>query len=296
MGVGISLVETILGLWQEGHFPKNGKVLELGSQQLLLTLNDFDKAVTAYGVEGYERDNFEPWDWENRGACQYASKFYKLLGLDEYTCFDLNGENNAIQHDLNMPFEDRNHFNQYDFVTDFGCAEHIFNVSEPFKTMHKVCKPGGIILNHQHMMNYTNGYYVFDPSFYEDLAAANGYEIIFSGMTVHAESEMKNSGMYTWLVPLSNELVETLDWTKIKMICLLYGFKKINDADFVLPYQEKLMSYKYKNMGYRIACQTNYKRPTRTYVPVIERNENISSKEFKRVCKAYFKKKLGLLK
>lgn len=295
MGICISAVEVILGLWREGLFPKHGKVLELGSQQLLHTLNDFERAVTAYGVEGYRREDFEPWEWENRGKCVYADKFYKLLGLDEYMCFDINGENHAIAHDLNFPFEDRSHWNKYDLVTDFGCAEHIFNVSEPFRTMHNVCRPGGVILNHQVMLNNTNGYYIFDPAFYEDIAAANGYEILFSGITVQGKCAMKDTGRYSWILPMSHELIETLEWTRIESTALLYAFKKKSDAEFVIPYQEKLMCHKYQNLGYKIACLMNYKRPTRTYVPVIERKDDISSREFKRVCRAYFRKKLPFL-
>ncbi len=295
MGVPLAGIQALLGLWKDSHFKDMGRVLEIGSQQLHLTYDDFESALNAYGVDAFNPDDFKDWDWENRGKCYYANKFYSMLGLKEYMCFDINAENNAIAHDLNLPFEDKEHWGKYDLVTDFGCAEHIFNVSEVFRTMHNACSLGGIFLHYQQMYN-TNGYYMFEPAFYEDLAAANGYEILFSSFIVSAHSSMKDSGKHSWLLPMSSELLDTLDWTKVKTISLFYAMKKIEDAEFKTPYQETLMSHVYGNKGYEVASLSNYKRPTRTYVPVLERKEDISSREFKRVCRAYFKKKLGSFK
>lgn len=295
MGIPLAAIQVVLGLWKDEHFSGMESVLEIGSQQLHLRFDDFSDAVTAYGVEGFVPEDFMPWDWENRGACQYADKFYKLLGMGKYACFDMNAENNAISHDLNLPFEDRTHWGAYDLVTDFGCAEHVFNVSEVFRTMHNLCRPGGIFLHCQQMYN-TNGYYHFDPAFYEDLAAANGYEILFSSFIVTADASLKESAKHTWILPMSNELVDTLDWSKVSVISLMYAMRKKTDAAFALPYQEKLMSTVYGNKGYALASLSTYRRPSRVYVPMLEYGDDISTREFKRVCKAYIRKKLGLLK
>ena len=293
MGINISCLQAILGLWGDGHFNEKNSVLEIGSQELHIPMKDFDQAMRAYAVPGYDRENFEPWGWETRGVCRFADELYHLLGFKEYRCFDLNAENNAIAHDLNTAFEDESHWNAYDLVTDFGCAEHMFNVSEVYRTMHRACRPGGVFL-HCQQMHGGNGYYLFEPSFYEDLAAANGYEILYSAVHLTADVQAKDAGNYSWIVPVSNELLDTLDWTKLSSISLMYAMRKREDADFKLPYQGKYMSQVYKNSGYDLASLSTYRRPSRIYVPVNEPHERISSREFKRVCKAYFKRKLGL--
>lgn len=256
-----------------------------------LPFETFETAVEAYGIPGYNPDDFLPWEWETRGRCCYASAFYKLLGFSEYTCLDLNKEHNSIPHDMNLPLEDRSLWNKYDLVTDYGCAEHAFHVGEVFRTMHRLCAPGGLIISHQAMF-HSNGYYLFEPGFYEDLAAANGYEIIFCALTASARCAMPDHGKNSWLLPMSYELIETLDWTKISLIGPIYVLKKTNDEDFAVPYQEKYMSVKYHNLGYESSALTNYTFPSRTYVPILDYTQNISSRKFKRICQAYFAQKL----
>lgn len=51
----------------------------------------------------------------------YADSYYKLKGVERYTCVDLNGENGALKLDLS-----RVHFlPMCDMLTDFGTSEHI---------------------------------------------------------------------------------------------------------------------------------------------------------------------------
>lgn len=292
MGLALPTVQAFLQLWKDGHLSGKNSIVELGSQELHLPFDDFEEAVCGFGVPTFEPEDFMPWEWENRGKCCYADKFYSLFGLNEYKCFDMNGENSAIVHDLNEPFEQNEYFERFDVVTDFGCAEHVFNVSEVFRTMHKVCKPNGLFVHCQQMYN-TNGYYLFDPAYYEDLAAANGYEILFSSFILDAPSSMKDSGNHSWHVPLSTELLDTIDLSKLTTVSVFYVMKKINDAAFKTPYQGQYMSDVYKNHGYEVAAMSNYRAPSRKYVPVIDRY-NVSSRVFKKTCKAYFKKKFGL--
>ncbi|MES9994620.1 methyltransferase domain-containing protein [Desulfovibrio aminophilus] len=291
MGLSADVFHTLLGLWKCGHFTKADSVLELGTQELHLTFDTFDSAINAYCIPGYVADDFLPWEWETHGRCRYASEFYKLLGFKKYTCLDMNSEHDAMPHDLNYPFEDRSLWNQFDLVTDYGCAEHAFNVSEAFRTMHRLCKPNGLIISHQ-LHSQGNGYYLFEPGFYEDIAAANGYDIIFCAMTVSNIQGSSGPGGSSWMLPLSYELMHLLDRGKLSAIGMIYVMKKNNDKDFILPYQGKFMSIKYHNMGYETSAFTNYTHPSRSYVPIIDLSRNISSKKFKQICKAYFSRKL----
>ena len=51
---------------------------------------------------------------------------------------DLNGLYDSIKHDLNHSFTDEQYLNKFDLVTDFGSCEHVFNIAEAYKTMHKL--------------------------------------------------------------------------------------------------------------------------------------------------------------
>src|SRR5258705_2863459 len=63
------------------------------------------------------------------GPQPYASVFYKSKGI-EYSCIDLNGENDACKIDLEEKIEPEK---QFDLVTDFGTGEHVKNVYNIFK-------------------------------------------------------------------------------------------------------------------------------------------------------------------
>jgi hypothetical protein len=143
-------------------------------------------------------------------------------------------------------------------------------------------------------MYNTNGYYLFDPAFYEDLAAANGYEVLFSSFMVSAPSPMKESANHSWTLPLSMELLNVMDWTRLESINVFYVMRKTSDESFRIPYQGKYMSAVYGNDGYECVAATNYRHPSRKYVPIVDRFSNVSTKVFKKTCKEYFKKKLGL--
>jgi len=62
--------------------------------------------------------------YQNYGPVRYgmyASNYYRLKGVQEYQCIDLNGENGAIALDLSVPHT----LPKFDMVTDFGTSEHV---------------------------------------------------------------------------------------------------------------------------------------------------------------------------
>ena len=82
-----------------------------------------------------------------------------------------------ILQDLNFPI--KNDLNsKYDIVTDFGNNEHPFNVVRSFTNMHKLCKENGLLIIYQSLFK-GNGYFNFDFSFFESIAAVNNYSILF---------------------------------------------------------------------------------------------------------------------
>jgi len=123
---------------------------------------------------------------ESYPGAPYADKYYKAKGL-EYTCIDLNKENNAIELDLSI----KQTLDKYDIVTDFGTSEHVgIDGKHDTKAFyncwlnkHNSCKIGGLIISENpktgnwpgHGFNYVT------ENFYRQLAEANGYEILEIG-------------------------------------------------------------------------------------------------------------------
>ncbi len=266
MGLGIAAVQLNLELWERGIFKNVKSVFEMGSQELHLKKADFENLLKESCLNKDGKKEFPDLEnWPNTPRCS-AKALYELLGAEKYDSFDLNGEHGALTHDLNLPFENKSFFEKYDLVTDHGCNEHVFNVSETYKTMHKLCKPGGIITIAQGVWQ-GNGYYQFDLSFFEGLAAANNYRILFSSYVILCGKTKAGSSM-EYHVPLSRELLKVIDWAKVDNISICYVFQKKDNRDFQYPYQGEYMSEMLNNHGYKLQFLSS--PPSRSYVPLRE--------------------------
>ena len=100
-----------------------------------------------------------------------------------------------------------------------------------------------------------NGYYAYDTSFLEGMAAANNYRILYSSFVINQLH-----------VPLSWELMDTFDWTKIGEFRVFYVMQKQSESDFRTPYQGVFLSMIQKNVGYELQYLQN--PPGRSYTPI----------------------------
>lgn len=121
--------------------------------------------------------------WITQGERRLAREFYeKDLGCGRYESIDGNARG-TITADLNKPL--RPWPGQFDLVTDFGTGEHVFNQQQVWKTIHDLTKPGGYIVFDHPTQGYGDGgghgYWNAQPCLYDDLAAANGYDVVVSG-------------------------------------------------------------------------------------------------------------------
>lgn len=118
----------------------------------------------------------------------YANEFYENLDID-YTCIDLNGENNALKIDLS---QDHIVDGQFDLVTDFGTSEHVGTngrhdinaIRNCWATKHKLLKAGGLMINENPMTgNWPgHGFNYYTIEFYHRLADRQGYHILDIGV------------------------------------------------------------------------------------------------------------------
>lgn len=280
MGLGPAAVRLYLELWQRGVLANVRSVVEMGSQEMHLTKTQFEGLVRSAGVRTYDESAFADLvHWPGTPRCS-ARSFYGLLGADEYRCIDLNKVYGAIPHDLNAPFTDASLYERFDLVTDHGTNEHVFNVAETYRTMHRLCKPGGLIVICQNTYG-GNGYFNFDLSFFEGMAAANGYGILFSSFFVTLDRKYLSTeevrglpaalgdsyGVDQLHVPLSNELLDVMRWSKDSTsLGICYVFQKRAGGDFRYAYQGELLARVEGHLGFQL--QFLPEPPSRSYVPV----------------------------
>ena len=295
MGLGPAAVKLNLELWQRGLFREVKSVGEIGSQELHLPLADFEALVRAAGLPLARRERFSNLsNWPRHPRCS-SKPFYELLGAERYTSFDLNRELGALPLDLNRPLEDRSLYGQFDLVTDYGCNEHAFNIGEAYRTMHRLCKPQGLMVILQAVYG-GNGYYQFDLPFFEGLAAANRYAVLFSSYIISTKDERGDARQFH--IPLSRELLRALDWSKVTEIGISYVFQRQADADFEYPYQGSYLSERQQHDGYQLQFLPAPPSPSHTYLPV--RGPTVEDTRtahlVRTVCRRAIKKAKGLVR
>lgn len=269
MGLGPAAVKLNLELWQRGIFKNIESVIDIGSQEIHLKKAHFEELIQAAGIYDYDKKGFDNLaNWPGYPRCS-SRALYEMLGIKEYSCIDLNGQHGAVSLDLNFPLQDASLYNKYDLVTDHGSNEHVFNVAEAYRTMHRLCKKQRLIVIMQNVYR-GNGYYTFDSSFFEGLAATNNYRIIFSSYVIDINAaNISQDASSQYHIPLSHELLEALDWSKqtIGGIGICYVMQKQTNDDFKYPYQGLFLSQVQNNYGYQIQFLPN--PPSRTYLPLI---------------------------
>ena len=101
---------------------------------------------------------------------------YRILGAGSYCAIDRFDDRAAVAMDLNQPYEGAAAF---DVVTNFGTAEHVFNIGEVFRTVHRLTKPGGVMLHSLPALGHIDhGFWNIHPKAYISLAHFNGYELL----------------------------------------------------------------------------------------------------------------------
>lgn len=266
MGLNVGAVRLFLELKIRGQLDGLSSIAEIGSQELYLTLADFRQLVASAGLQEDLGGSFDGLEDPSQPPRPSARHFYQLLGIDEYVCLDVNGQHGAIQCDLNLPFNDRSLFGKFDIVTDHGSAEHVFNVAEVYRTMHNLCRQSGLIIAIQAVVN-GNGYYCFDHTFFEGLAAANGYRVLYASYMITPDSLTAGGGNPEWHVPIDDDLLNSFDFSKLKALGIVYVMQKVADARFVVPYQDGMLAEKLGHRGYELQFLPT--PPSRTYVPKV---------------------------
>ena len=240
MGLGIAVIQNLLELKKLGFLKNINNVIELGSQELYLQASDLKELVKSANLDVDQINNIKNIDNWPKKPWSSSKEFYDFLGIKSYQSIDLNGEHNAINHDLNLPFLDKQKFNSFDLVTDFGTAKHTFNISECYKLMHNLAKKDSLLIYTGQTLR-GSGNYLIDKRLFETIALANNYKIIYSSYIIHLNAFTENQSEKQFHIPLSKDLFEAIDHKSIRNINIYMVFQKQNNEEFKIPYEGKLM-------------------------------------------------------
>jgi SAM-dependent methyltransferase len=112
-----------------------------------------------------------------RAAYDVAKVFFRgIAGCSSIASIDPGEPHSTYKFDLNeqVPLTET-----FDLVINYGTAEHVFDVRRFYQTVHELTRPGGIMIHSGPMCGWVeHGFYTFQSTFFIDLAAANGYEIL----------------------------------------------------------------------------------------------------------------------
>lgn len=290
MGIGIAAAQILLELKNLGKFKDLKSVAEIGSQEIHLKKKDLEDLYLQSGLDPSnlsKYDNIDNWPKQPRAS---SKKFYEDLGFSDYSSIDINNEHGAIPLDLNDELKDEKLFNKFDVVTDFGSCEHVFNVSECYKTIHKILKVNGLIIITQ-AVSRGNGYFLYDRSFLDGIVAANNYDILYSSYIVTTGTKTASMSDKQFHIPLSKDLVDTLNLESFKKLGICMVLRKKKNEDFKIPYQSNLLLEKYNSYGFNRVY--NKDDLSTSYIPQYE-IEKIPFKALLKVFLRRLKKKLKI--
>lgn len=236
MGIGHQVLMTYEEIIPEGYLKDLKTVMEIGAQ---IIDDDYqERAKKLFNIK--EEKNLS------------AKEFYLKMGFNVYNSIDADGTSDSFVFDLNYNIKQKYSFEtQYDYVTNFGTSEHVFNQKTFFENVHNLTKKDGLMF---HLIPFEgqidHGYFSYHPNFFYDLALFNNYEIL--GFWYYSSRSTKKFGRYTGYnlsrpFKYNNDLLHFIDKLAIKnkISCTPLAntadlgilYKKISSQTFQDPFQ-----------------------------------------------------------
>ena len=173
MAIGCVHTEWMFRLAERGVFGGGASVLDLGPQDVQVDRPWMDAACESHlGSRPEALDLLFEGDRARRNG---QAAFYRLFGAGDYRSADLEDDRADYRLDLNDP---PSGLPRFDVVTDFGTAEHVFDIARVLRTVHELLNPGGYALHVVPVFAFPNhGFYTANPNLFVEFARANEYRL-----------------------------------------------------------------------------------------------------------------------
>lgn len=172
---------------------KNKSIIELGSQDLLLPIDEINYLIHSWGGTP---DNLNEYLCNNYSRLS-SKYFYLNVGARDYKSIDIDGTYNSLIFDLNFNIKDKYNYNiTHDIVTNIGTTEHVFDQKACFENIHDLCKTNGLMIHLLPISGHENHcFFNYHSTFFEHLAEVNNYEILYMDYyktTYYAENDSEH--------------------------------------------------------------------------------------------------------
>ncbi len=157
-----------------------GPAFSLGDQQTLFTYRYAVQRLKQAGL--LANAAAKPIPDHCRPACVSFRSLVSMLGIQEYQDIDINGRAD-LQIDMSNTLPSAMYASAAS-IFELGTLEHIFNVAEGFRNVHRLLRKGGTVIHCSPVSMYDHGFYNFNPVLFWEFYRANGYEILDHGMIV----------------------------------------------------------------------------------------------------------------
>ena len=169
---------------------------------------------------------------------------FRSLGFDSVESIDVNDYENAT-HIIDFNNELPNELaGLYDAVYDGGTLEHIFNLPQCLKNIHKLLKPGGIIMHALPSSNHVDhGFYMFSPTLFYDYYTTNRWNVLRSNIFEYTRKHNIDDWLIYNYFPGSIDNLSFGGWGGKKMLGIWFVARKMVDSRCdLIPMQGSYLS------------------------------------------------------
>ena len=189
MGASIKTLIRLIALTEKGVLRPGSRICDIGATQLFgdqalpaaQAFLDFysSRHPKAHGSGQVDRAVLEKI---SKGG--FLGELLVLAGFD-YLSLDIFEGYQTVLFDLNVHAPGPRLAGSFDLVMNLGTTEHVFHQHRAFQTLHELLKPVGVLYCDLPMGGYLrHGFFHYDPLFFETLAKANNYEVVFEAISV----------------------------------------------------------------------------------------------------------------
>jgi SAM-dependent methyltransferase len=189
MGSSIKTLNRLMGLTERGALRPGSRICDIGATQIF-GAHALDGARAFLDFYASRRSGARKADEVDRSTLEkisqggFLGELLVLAGFD-YLSLDIFEGYQTILFDLNVHAPGPRLASSFDLVMNLGTTEHVFHQYRAFQTLHELLKPGGALYCDLPMGGYLrHGFFHYDPLFFESLAKANSYEILFEAISV----------------------------------------------------------------------------------------------------------------
>lgn len=179
MGIASEQALHLLYLRQKYRDKMTGRILQLGRQDTYFDFPTFKARAQSIGTNLIDVPITTVKNpWIDQSVIDDQTLF-SALGFQRVESLDfVPNEKPSLVHDLNEQVPSSLH-ERWDVIYDGGTFEHVFDLATAFSNIHKMLKPGGLIIHESPTNNFVDhGFWQINPTALLDRYLANDYQML----------------------------------------------------------------------------------------------------------------------